>query len=209
MILCAHHFQFLNVISECTDSCLTREWVLLPTSQRFFSQHLGLPPVAVDCLTLALRFSFIYAANNKYIYTRFIGPYTFNFSIDKTLSEIFCSNWTRQEITEADTLSPQEICLRYIFSMSAMASQLTSLTIVYSTVYCGADQRKHQSSASLDFVCGIHRGPVNSPHKWPVTRKMLPFDDVIMHRNISCWPQSIIQSSVERAVIVFLLTCYS
>ena len=43
-----------------------------------------------------------------------------------------------------------------------------------------ADQRKHQSSASLAFVPGIHRWPVNSPHKWPVTRKMFPFDDVIM-----------------------------
>ena len=61
-----------------------------------------------------------------------------------------------------------------------MASQITSLTIVYSTVYSGADQRKHQSSASLAFVWGIHRWPVNSPHKWPVTRKMFPFDDVIM-----------------------------
>ena len=49
-----------------------------------------------------------------------------------------------------------------------------------STVYSDADQRKHQSSASLAFVRGIHRGPVNSPHKWPVTRKMFPFDDVIM-----------------------------
>ena len=48
--------------------------------------------------------------------------------------------------------------------MGAMASQITSLTIVYSTVYSGADQRKHQSSASLAFVRGIHRGPVNSPH---------------------------------------------
>ena len=65
-------------------------------------------------------------------------------------------------------------------TMSLMASQITSLTIVYSTVYLGADQRKHQSSASLAFVRGIHRGPVNSPHKWPVTRKMFPFDDVIM-----------------------------
>ena len=46
--------------------------------------------------------------------------------------------------------------------------------------YSGADQRKHQSSASLAFVQGIHRGPVNSPHKGPVTRKMLPFDDVII-----------------------------
>ena len=49
--------------------------------------------------------------------------------------------------------------------MGAMASQITSLTIVYSTVYSGADQ-ENQSSASLAFVRGIHRGPVDSPHKW-------------------------------------------
>ena len=67
--------------------------------------------------------------------------------------------------------------------MGVMASQITSLTIVYSTVYSGADQRKHQSSASLAFVWGIHRGPLNSPHKWPVTRKMFPFDDIIMEGN--------------------------
>ena len=65
--------------------------------------------------------------------------------------------------------------------MTTMASQITSLTIVYSTVYSGADQRKHESSASLAFVWEIHRGLVNSPHKWLVTRKMFPFDDVIMH----------------------------
>ena len=64
--------------------------------------------------------------------------------------------------------------------MGTIASQITSLTNVYSTVYSGADQSKHQSPASLAFVWGIHRGPVNSPHKWPVTRKMFPFDDVIM-----------------------------
>ena len=64
--------------------------------------------------------------------------------------------------------------------MSTMASQISSLTIVYSTVYSGADERKHQSSAWLAFVRGIHRWPVNSPHKWPVTRKMFPFGDVIM-----------------------------
>ena len=64
--------------------------------------------------------------------------------------------------------------------MVMMASQITSLTIVYSTVYSGADQRKHQSSASLAFVRGIHRWPVNSLHKWPATREMFPFDDVIM-----------------------------
>ena len=68
--------------------------------------------------------------------------------------------------------------------MGAMASKTTGLTIVYSTrVYSGADQRKHQNSASLAFVRGIHRWPVNSPHKGPVTLKMVPFDDVIMlHR---------------------------
>ena len=65
--------------------------------------------------------------------------------------------------------------------MGAIASQITSLTTVYSFVYSEIDQRKYQRSASLAFVRGIHRGPVNSPHKWPATRKMFPFDDVIMH----------------------------
>ena len=64
--------------------------------------------------------------------------------------------------------------------MGTIASQITSLTIVYSTVYSSADQRKRQSSASLAFVRGIHRWPVNSPHKWPVTRKMFPFYEVII-----------------------------
>ena len=63
-----------------------------------------------------------------------------------------------------------------------MASQITSLMIVSSTIYSGADQRKHQSSASLVFVRGIHRWPGNSQHKRPVTRKMFPFDDVIVYR---------------------------
>ena len=75
---------------------------------------------------------------------------------------------------------------RHLFShqkgviMGAMTSQITSLTIVYLTVYSVADERKHQSSASLAFVREIHRWPVNSPRKGPVTRKIFPFDDVIM-----------------------------
>ena len=64
--------------------------------------------------------------------------------------------------------------------MGALSSQITSFTIVYSTIYSDADQRKHHISASLAFLWGNHRGPVNSPHKWPVTRKMFPFDDGIM-----------------------------
>ena len=72
--------------------------------------------------------------------------------------------------------------------MGAIAPQITSLTIVYSIVYSDADQRRHQSSASMAFVRGIHRGPVNSPHKWPVTRKMFPFDDVIIgFRELLIW----------------------
>ena len=54
--------------------------------------------------------------------------------------------------------------------MGAFASQITSLTIVYSTVYSGADQKKYQSSPSLVFVRGIRRWPMNSTHNWPVTR---------------------------------------
>ena len=79
--------------------------------------------------------------------------------------------------------------------MGAMASQITSLTIVNSTVCSGADQRKHQSSASLAFVWGIHRWPVNSPHKWPVTRKMLPFHDVIIRFVKKCHAM-VVQSRV-------------
>ena len=79
---------------------------------------------------------------------------------------------------------PRKLHLLHYYDviMGAIASQITSLTIVYSSVYSGADQSKHQSSASLAFV-----SPVNSPHKWPVTRKMFPFDDVIM-----CHPKYIV-----------------
>ena len=69
--------------------------------------------------------------------------------------------------------------------MSAMASQITGASIVYSNVCSGADQ-KHQSSASMAFMRGIRRWPANSPQKGPVTRKMFPSDDVIM--SCICWP---------------------
>ena len=78
--------------------------------------------------------------------------------------------------------------------MGAIASQITSITIVYSIVNSDADHRKHQSSASLAFVRGNHRGPVNSPYKWPVTRKTFPFDDVTMkyHKHvITIWPATL------------------
>ena len=72
--------------------------------------------------------------------------------------------------------------------MRTMASQITSVSVVCSTVCLGADQRKHQSSVSLAFVRGVHRSPVDS-------RKMFPFDDVIMFTNL---PQSHIITSGAR-----------
>ena len=93
--------------------------------------------------------------------------------------------------------------------MTTTASQITSLTVVYSTVYSDADQRKHQSSASLAFVRGFHR------YRWiprttgPVTRKMFPFDDVIMHweciamvssHKYLCYPCCVVPSMTSLAV---------
>ena len=57
---------------------------------------------------------------------------------------------------------------------------ITGVPTVCSTVCSGAEQRKHKSSAWLPFVSGIHRLPVDSPHKGQITRKMFPFDDAIM-----------------------------
>ena len=92
------------------------------------------------------------------------------------LSSALCSNGIWWHLS----LSFERISHYNDVIMGTIASQITSLTIVYSIVYSDADQRKHQSSASLAFVRGIHRGPVISPYKWQVTRKMFPFDDVIM-----------------------------
>ena len=63
--------------------------------------------------------------------------------------------------------------------MSAMASQITGVSIARSSLCSGADESKHQNSAPLAFVRGIHRWPMDSPLKRPVTRKMVPFDDIV------------------------------
>ena len=67
--------------------------------------------------------------------------------------------------------------------MTTMASQITSLTAVYSTIYSDADQRKKSKLRVTGLCVGNLPGPVKSPHKGPVTRKMLPFDGVIMDGN--------------------------
>ena len=65
--------------------------------------------------------------------------------------------------------------------------------------------KKTSNSASMAFVREIHRWLVNSPHKWPVMRKMLPFDDVIMsaqaimdHYSCSTWASWCLKSPTNR-----------
>ena len=88
--------------------------------------------------------------------------------------------------------------------MGAMASQITSLTIVYSAVYLGSDQRNHQSSTSGP--------PMNSPHSWPMTGKMSPFADFIMapfHRDIQkAFTDTFEQRFVNTFAIVNALSIY-
>ena len=64
--------------------------------------------------------------------------------------------------------------------MGAIASQITSLAIVYSAFYSGVYKKKTSKLRVTGLCVGNSPGPVNSPHKGPVTRKMFPFDDVIM-----------------------------
>ena len=99
--------------------------------------------------------------------------------------------------------------------MSAMASQIASLTIVCSTVYSSAVQRKHQIPASLAFVRGIHRWPVNSPHKEPVTRNLFSIwwrhhgytsrsDDLCQYTGTTPWTHDVIITSLLRQNDVIL-----
>ena len=71
--------------------------------------------------------------------------------------------------------------------MNEMASQITSLTNVYSSIYSDADQRKHQNYMTLALMRGIQQWAVNSPHKGLVTWKMFPFDDIIMKNKMVSW----------------------
>ena len=107
--------------------------------------------------------------------------------------------------------------------MGAMASQITCVPIVFTTVCSGTDQRKHQSSASPAFVRGIHRWLVNSPHKGPVTWKIFhlmtsSFTGAgLLGGSLSRWRTSNLQKSNDifnmqkvnsRTVAVFRESCW-
>ena len=94
----------------------------------------------------------------------------------------------------------------YDVIMSTMASQITSLTIVYSTVYARCRSKKLQTSASLAFVRGIHRSPVNSPHKRPVTQKKFPFDGTIINFG-SATKGALKHYSDQGSILTFGITC--
>ena len=82
--------------------------------------------------------------------------------------------------------------------MSAIASQITSVSRVCLTVCSGADQRKHSISASLAFVGGIHRWPVEFPSQRSNNAEMFSFDDVIMFAlNLTCASQFVYITNPE------------
>ena len=131
----------------------------------------------VDISNLIMMTSWI-----TYIPSQLSKPTWINF---KGLNRV-CTNYKNDRESEVYSCHSENTKVYFLAQhytdiiMSAMAYQITGVMIVYSTICSGADQRKHQRSSSQAFVRGIHRWPVNSPHKDPVTRKMFPFDDVLM-----------------------------
>ena len=126
------------------------------------------------------------------------GDVAMNWHIRGSTKNIFglivfhCSNsyYSFRTIVEMLQITAEQACRQLLVVlkpahyddviMTTIASQITSLTVVYSTVYSDADQSKHQKLRVTGLCVGNSPGPVNSPHKGPVTRKMFPFDDVIM-----------------------------
>ena len=144
----------------------------------------------MDWLWLDVNRLFVVSVSNRHGSYRLLSI-TADVSSKLVLNQTFIPQYNDPNSAEYQTLA-KTLCnevrqrgqLDYCdVIIGAMASQITSLTVVSSTVYSGADQRKHQSSASLAFVRGLPRWPVNSPHKWPETQKMFPFDYVIIY----CW----------------------
>ena len=86
------------------------------------------------------------------------------------VDDVIASQWRHNNLDGVSNHQPQDCLLNHVFTRRS---------------------KKTSNSASLAFVWGIHRWPVNSPHKWPVTQKMFPSDDVIMdsHPN-SLWGES-------------------
>ena len=164
--------------------CLFRRTCKFATRNRIYSQLEVVSPVQLkpgwnSTVRLCHDFKYVYCwpKRNNSCFGHMLGMFLFG-----TYLYFLCPlKWQGFRLTLNVIFWFRSITQHYDdVIMSEIASQITSLTIVYSAVHSGADQSKHQSSASLAFVWEIHRWPVNFPHKWPVTRKIFPFDDVIM-----------------------------
>ena len=85
-------------------------------------------------------------------------------------------------LTHCGLVTPYACCLTAPITVTSLWARwhCKSASPLFTQLCIQAQIKKHQSSTSLPFVRGIHRGLINSPHKWPVTRKMFPFDDFIM-----------------------------
>ena len=87
-----------------------------------------------------------------------------------------------QQVREANPWATLYCLLPHHYSdviMSAMASQINDVSIIL-TRLCRRRSKKISKLRVTGLCEGIHRSPVNSPHKGSVTRKIFPFDDVIM-----------------------------
>ena len=99
-------------------------------------------------------------------------------------TEILFYIWIHFSMTNKESVSTNQHYTKSLYYSdiitTVMASQITGVSIVCSFFWLGEHHRKHQSSASLTFVRGIHNWSVDSPLKGPVARKTFPLDDVIM-----------------------------
>ena len=87
-----------------------------------------------------------------------------------------------------------------------MASQITSLTIVYPTVYLGADKKKTSKLRVTDLCSGNSSVTGEFSEQKPVTRKMFPFDDVIMARG---YILSLVISVIVYALLYVINLCWN
>ena len=92
----------------------------------------------------------------------------------------------------------EESCHHNGVIMGAIESQIISLTIAYSIIFFRRRSKKTSKLRVTGLCAGNSPGTVNSPHKWPVTRKMFPFDDVIVSQTKHMDYEAFVWKSRER-----------
>ena len=175
--LVSHRVPFLVAISKHTPNrCSWNEFIFSDMRELLFSSY--------SCAELMMREDLITSIMhvNKPIMRYFrakTGRVTWPMGVEMDLQRI----WPVLIRNMPQLSTYHAVCWSIHYSdviMRAITSQNTFLSIVYSVVCSGVDHTKHQSSALLAFMMWIHLWPVNYPHKGPSTRKMLPFDYVIV-----------------------------